>query len=77
MVEVTKLERTNEMTADRIATAIEWRSQADSPNRTPNRRGHAGVMRSVFRSSVTQEELDDKARWLDGQVRGWTAGRSL
>lgn len=77
MVEVTKLERTNEMTADRIATAIERRSQTDIPSRTRTRRGPAGVMRSVFRTSVTQEELDDKARWLDGQVRGWAAARTL
>ena len=65
------------MTEDRIARAIERRSQTDIPSRTRNRRGPAGVMRSVFRTSVTQEELDDKARWLDGQVRGWTAGRTL
>ena len=73
MVKVTKLERTNVMTEDRIANAIDRRSRTHLPRRSRP----AGVIRHVFRTPVTQEELDDKARWLDGQVRGWTAGRTL
>lgn len=65
------------MTEDRIATAIERRSGTHIPRWFPNARGPGEVIRNVFSSSVTQEELDDKARWLDGQVRGWTAGRAL
>ena len=65
------------MTEDRIAQAIDRRSGRHIPRRSPNARGPAEVIRSVFSSSVTQEELDDKARWLDGQVRGWTAARTL
>lgn len=65
------------MTEDRIAQAIDRRSCTHVARRSPASRGPAGVIRKVFRTSVTQEELDDKARWLDGQVRGWTAGRTL
>lgn len=71
MVETRERERTNDMTADRIARTIDRRS------RDHYRHGHPGVKRHVVRTPVTQEELDDKARWLDGQVRGWTAGRTL
>lgn len=66
-----RVERTKPMTADRIAHAIDQRS------RNRHRRRPAGVKRHVSRTSVTQEELDDKARWLDGQVRGWMAGRTV
>lgn len=62
------------MTEDRTANAG---SRPHIPHRPPNTRGVASVIRNVFRTSVTQEELDDKARWLDGQVRGWTAARTL
>ena len=65
------------MTEDRIAKAIDRRSQTHLPRRSPRTRGPARVMRNVFHTSVTQDELDDRARWLDGQVRGWTAGRTL
>lgn len=65
------------MTEDRIAKAIDRRSGSHTHRRSPNGRGRAEVIRNVFSSSVTQEELDDKARWLDGQVRGWTAARTL
>ena len=65
------------MIEDRIAKAIERRSGAHTPRWFPSTRGPAEVIRNVFSSSVTQEELDDKARWLDGQVRGWTAGRTV
>lgn len=63
------------MTEARIAGANDRRSPV--PGRSPSSRGRAGVIRNVFRTPVTQEELDDKARWLDGQVRGWTAARTL
>lgn len=65
------------MTEDRIAQAIDRRSPTHKARRSPATRGPGGLIRNVFRTSVTQEELDDKARWLDGQVRGWTAGRTL
>lgn len=63
------------MTEARIANANDRRSHI--PRRSPNSRGPAGVMRNVFRTPVTQGDLDDKARWLDGQVRGWAAARTL
>lgn len=63
------------MTEARIAKANDRRSHI--PRRSPNSRVPAGVVRNVFRTPVTQEELDDKARWLDGQVRGWAAARTL
>ena len=53
------------MTEDRIAKAIDRRSGRHIPRRSPNSRGPAGVMRNVFRTPLTQEELDDKARWLE------------
>ena len=60
------------MTADQMANAIDLRSRAH------HRRGRRGVKKQVWRAPLTQPELDDdKARWLDGQVRGWTAGRTL
>ena len=65
------------MTEDRIAQAIDRRSRTHSSRRSPHASGPAGVLRKVFRTSVTQEERDDEARWLDGQVRGWTAARTL
>jgi hypothetical protein len=40
-------------------------------------RGAAGLIRNMFSGSATQDELDDKARWLEGQVQGWTAARTL
>lgn len=65
------------MTEDRIAEAIDRRSRTYMARRSPASKGPGGVIRNMFRTSVTQEDLDDKARWLDGQVQGWTAGRTL
>ena len=73
----TKLERMNEMTEDRIAQAIDRRSRAQMDRQHADTRSPAGVIMNLFRTSATQEDVDDKARWLDGQVRGWTAGRTL
>lgn len=64
------------MTEDRTAKAIDRRSGNHLARRSPNPRGR-GMRGSAFGTSVAQEKLDDKARWLDGQVRGWTAGRTL
>lgn len=65
------------MTEDgRIAEAIDRRSRNHMADRSPDT-APAGVIRNMFRGSATQEELDDKARWLEGQVQGWTAARTL
>jgi hypothetical protein len=64
------------MSEDRIAEALERRSANHMGRRSRDRRVST-VVRNVFRTSVTDDELDDKARWLDGQVRGWTAARTL
>lgn len=76
MVEVRRFERTR-MTDDRIAKVMDRRSGIRIPRRPLGTRGAAEVIRNAFCSSVTQEKVDDRARWLDGQVRGWTAGRAL
>ena len=46
------------MTEARIAKANDRRSHI--PRRSPNSRGPAGVMRNLFRTPVTQEELDER-----------------
>lgn len=65
------------MTEEGIVKAIGRKCRTHVARRSPNMRGPASGMGNVFRRSVTQEDLDDKARWLDGQVRGWAAARTL
>jgi hypothetical protein len=60
----------------RIAPAIDRRSRNHMAHRAAHR-GAAGLIRNMFSGSATQDELDDKARWLEGQVQGWTAARTL
>ena len=50
------------MTPDWIAEAIDPRSRNHKGGRAPDRRGPAGVKSYVLGTSVTREELDDKAR---------------
>jgi hypothetical protein len=59
------------MTADRMAEAIARRS------RNHNRRARPAGRRHLSRAPLAQDELDDKARWLEGQVQGWRAARTL
>jgi len=65
------------MSEDRIADVMEPRPPHHLARRSSHRRGLAGVMSNLFHPSVTQDDVEDKARWLDGQVRGWTAARTL
>jgi hypothetical protein len=65
------------MAEDRITKAIYRGCRTHITRRPASPRVPAGLIRNAFRTSPAQEDLDDKARWLDGQVRGWTAGRTL
>ena len=65
------------MNPDWIAEAIDPRSRNHKGRRALIREGPAGVKSYVLGTSVTRAELDDKARWLEGQVQGWTAARTL
>ena len=64
------------MTEARITTAIYRGCRTHIARRSASTRVPAGMIGNARRTS-THEDLDDKARWLDGQVRGWTAGRTL
>ena len=65
------------MSKDRIADVVEPRTPHRLARRSSDQRGLAGVLSNLFHTSTTQDDVEDKARWLDGQVRGWTAARTL
>lgn len=64
------------MTEDGIARAIDRRPVKHLARRSPDAT-RWGVRARLFRTPVTRETLDDEARWLDGQVRAWEAGRAI
>ena len=61
------------MSEDRIAGAIPRRCRRNQAVE----RGQAGVIKRILRPVATPQDLEDEARWLDEQVRGWTAARTL
>jgi hypothetical protein len=59
------------MSEVRIARLISRRSRNHPAHWSSEARRPAGV------TKTPQQNGADEARWLDGQVRGWTASRSL
>ena len=66
------------MTADRIADAIHRTSQRQKA-RWPflDQQHSTGMTGDARPAPVAPEEMDDEARWLEGQVQGWAAARSV
>lgn len=66
------------MSEDGIAGVIDRGSAHRLIRRSArDQRRAAGVITRTLRSLATPGESDDRARWLDGQVQGWAASRSL
>jgi hypothetical protein len=66
------------MIADRIASLIDRRFQNHKVGWPSLDRGERLAVRGDARhGSAAQDELDDDARWLDGQVQGWAASHTV